>query len=256
MERRGTTDEREHRRDLLVHRPSRLDRARFPPQWGRGRIAGQRHFSILRAAIEATAGREVKNLGDGLMVVFLDSRPAPSPPRSKCSGIERHNRRSDIELRVRVGLATGEASEEDGDFFGDPVTEAARLSAEANGGQILATELLRLTVGRPDSVHRVSPPWESWTSRACPQPWRRWKCCGSRHRRQVVEMVPRLRCRVAWPTTPAAGSSAFRGGRASWPPWKSRRRDPRPKQLRGRADLRRARRRQVVPGRSPGPPRP
>ena len=111
----------------------------------------QRHFSILRAAIDATAGREVKNLGDGLMVVFSSPSRAITCAVEMLQGIERHNRRGDTELRVRVGLSTGEASEEDGDFFGDPVIEAARLCARADGGQILATELLRMTVGRHSS---------------------------------------------------------------------------------------------------------
>ena len=85
------------------------------------------------------------------MVVFSSPSRAITSAVEMLQGIERHNRRSDTALRVRVGLATGEASEEDGDFFGDPVIEAARLSAEADGGQILATELLRLTVGRHSS---------------------------------------------------------------------------------------------------------
>ena len=53
---------------------------------------------------------------------------------------------------MRIGLAAGEAIEEEGDFFGDPVVEAARLCAQAAPGQILATELLRLTVGRHTSL--------------------------------------------------------------------------------------------------------
>ena len=40
---------------------------------------------------------------------------------------------------VRVGLSTGEASAEGGDWFGPPVIEAARFCAEAGGGQILST---------------------------------------------------------------------------------------------------------------------
>ena len=45
-------------------------------------------------------------------------------------------------------MSAGEAVEEDGDYFGDPVVEAARLCAAANGGQILAAEIVRLMVGR------------------------------------------------------------------------------------------------------------
>ena len=107
----------------------------------------QTHFGLLRGAIQASGGREVKNLGDGLMVVFQ------SPSRSLiCAvemqqAIERHNRRSEVQLSVRIGISIGEAIEEEGDFFGDPVIEASRLCARADGGQILATSLLQMTLG-------------------------------------------------------------------------------------------------------------
>jgi adenylate cyclase len=101
------------------------------------------HFACLRAAIEQHGGREVKNLGDGLMVVFdgvaaaldaavgmqqaLTARPTESEP-----------------LAIRVGVAVGDAEAEDGDYFGLPVIEAARLCAKAQGGEILTTELVRM----------------------------------------------------------------------------------------------------------------
>ena len=108
----------------------------------------QTHFGLLRGAIEAAGGREVKNLGDGLMVVFLSPSRALACAVGMQQAIDRHNRRSVVHLGVRIGLSTGEAVEEDADFFGDPVIEAARLCARATGGQILATTLLQLTLGR------------------------------------------------------------------------------------------------------------
>src|ERR1700751_4374399 len=77
-------------------------------------------------------------------------------------------------LSMRVGLAAGEAEPEDGDYYGLPVIEAARLCALSQGGEILTTEMVRLlarsrggfefeSVGdldlkgleEPVSVHRV-----------------------------------------------------------------------------------------------------
>ena len=115
----------------------------------------RRHFALLRAAVESTGGREVKNLGDGLMIVFSSASRAFSCAVEIQQALDRHNRRGDTVLEVRIGLATGEAIEEEGDFFGDPVVEAARLCAAAAPGQILATELLRLTVGRHTSLEFV-----------------------------------------------------------------------------------------------------
>lgn len=62
--------------------------------------------------------------------------------------IEHHNRSSDEPLGVRIGISIGEATEEADDYFGDPVVEAARLCAAADGGQILITDMLRMMVGR------------------------------------------------------------------------------------------------------------
>ena len=45
---------------------------------------------------------------------------------------------------VRIGIAHGEATPTRGDYFGEPVVEAARLCARADGGQILATDIVRL----------------------------------------------------------------------------------------------------------------
>ena len=44
-----------------------------------------------------------------------------------------------IELRVRMGLHTGEAEERDGDYFGPPVNRAARLMGAGHGGEILVS---------------------------------------------------------------------------------------------------------------------
>jgi hypothetical protein len=59
-----------------------------------------------------------------------------------------HNRRLDgSPLAMRVGLSAGDATFEDGDWFGRPVVEASRLCAAAEGGQILAADLVRVLAG-------------------------------------------------------------------------------------------------------------
>jgi hypothetical protein len=83
----------------------------------------------------------VKNLGDGLLVVF------PSLSRALAcvamqQAIDMHNRRGGEPLGVRVGISIGEAVTEDGDYFGEPVVQAARLCAKCEGGQILAPALV------------------------------------------------------------------------------------------------------------------
>ena len=57
-------------------------------------------------------------------------------------------RRADEPMSIRVGIASGDADIEDGDYFGLPVVEAARLCAKAEGGEILATDFVRTLAGR------------------------------------------------------------------------------------------------------------
>src|SRR4051794_22140570 len=108
----------------------------------------QTHFRLLRGAVAASGGTEVKNLGDGLMVMYSSPSRALSGAVGMAQAIDHHNRSADEPLGVRIGISVGEAVEEDGDYFGDPVVEAARLCAAAEGGQILAADVVRALVGR------------------------------------------------------------------------------------------------------------
>lgn len=107
------------------------------------------HFACLRAGIARHGGREVKNLGDGLMVVFGSASEALAGGVAMLQAVDLRNRRTQGEsLSVRVGISTGEADEVDGDYFGTPVVEAARLCDSANGGQVLASATVQVLAGR------------------------------------------------------------------------------------------------------------
>jgi len=114
------------------------------------------HFAVLGAVVETAGGIVVKNLGDGLMVVFDSPRAALSAAVGMQQAVERANRSAVERLGMRVGIAVGEAAESEGDFFGDPVVEAARLCARAEGGQILATDVVRVVAGRHASQELVA----------------------------------------------------------------------------------------------------
>jgi class 3 adenylate cyclase/tetratricopeptide (TPR) repeat protein len=114
------------------------------------------HFSVLRQAVAEVGGTEVKNLGDGLMVVFASTSAALSCAVGMQQGIERDNRVREHAVGLRVGLSGGEVTREDDDYFGDPVIEAARLCATCEGGQILAADVVRLMAGRR-SRHEYNP---------------------------------------------------------------------------------------------------
>ena len=84
-------------------------------------------------------------------------------------------------MGLRVGLSGGEVTAEDGDYFGDPVVEAARLCALCEAGQILAAAVVPMMAGRrnrhacrpvgamslrglPDPVETVEVLWEPLAS--------------------------------------------------------------------------------------------
>jgi class 3 adenylate cyclase/tetratricopeptide (TPR) repeat protein len=100
------------------------------------------HFALLRAAIEEDAGREVKNTGDGLIAAFDSASDAVACAVAVQQRFERRNRSAEEQLLIKVGISLGDATASDGDYFGMPVIEAARLCDRAQGGQILAKEIV------------------------------------------------------------------------------------------------------------------
>jgi class 3 adenylate cyclase len=108
------------------------------------------HFGALREAVQACGGREVKNTGDGLMVVFKGAADAVACGVAIQQRIERRNRHAAEQLAIRVGIAVGDATPEDDDYFGMPVVEAARLCDKAAGGEILTTRLVEMIGGREE----------------------------------------------------------------------------------------------------------
>jgi predicted ATPase/class 3 adenylate cyclase len=105
------------------------------------------HFGLLREALDRSGGRELKNLGDGLVVVFQSASQALACAVEMQQALEARNRRVEEQLGVRIGVSLGEAWAEDEDYFGEPMVEAARLCALAHGGQIVVTALVRQIAG-------------------------------------------------------------------------------------------------------------
>ncbi|MFZ0715036.1 ATP-binding protein [Mycobacterium sp.] len=95
------------------------------------RIALAAHDEVLRKEIEAHGGWLFKHTGDGVCAVFAS-------PRSAVDAAVAAQR--ELELPVRMGLATGEAQLRDGDYFGAVLNRAARVMAAGHGGQILLAD--------------------------------------------------------------------------------------------------------------------
>jgi class 3 adenylate cyclase len=89
------------------------------------------HDDVLRSAIESHGGFLFKHTGDGVCAAF-------SSPGSAVDAAVVAQR--DLELPVRMGLATGEAELRDRDYFGTVLNRAARVMAAGHGGQILLAD--------------------------------------------------------------------------------------------------------------------
>jgi class 3 adenylate cyclase len=110
------------------------------------------HFALLREAIGASGGHEVKNTGDGLVVAFSSASAAVRCAVSMQQLFERRYRRAEQKLRVRIGVGAGESTVKDGDYFGMPSIEAARLCGNAPAEGILVSPAVRMLATRLDGI--------------------------------------------------------------------------------------------------------
>ena len=97
----------------------------------------EEHFELLREAIASSGGQEVKNTGDGLMVAFSSASAAVQCAVAMQQLFERRYRDAEQALHMRIGLGAGESTVKDGDYFGMPSIEAARLCEQAPADGIL-----------------------------------------------------------------------------------------------------------------------
>ena len=102
------------------------------------------HNSTVRQQLAAYGGFEVKAQGDGFMVAFPSARRAVLCALAVQNAItEYSDKNPETQIRVRIGLHTGEAIKEEDDFFGKNVILAARIADQAQGGEILVSSLLK-----------------------------------------------------------------------------------------------------------------
>jgi predicted ATPase/class 3 adenylate cyclase len=103
------------------------------------RAAMARHDEILRQAVEEHEGLVVKSTGDGIHAAFATARPAVEAAIEGQLAFAGERWARTGPLRVRMGLHTGPAEARDADYFGPTLNRAARLTATAHGGQIVAS---------------------------------------------------------------------------------------------------------------------
>ena len=98
------------------------------------------HNTIVRAALVAHSGHEVKHTGDGIFASF----PAASNALDCAQAIQQGvTDRANPDLGVKIGLNAGEPIAEEDDLYGTAVQIAARVTDQAEAGEIVVTTVVR-----------------------------------------------------------------------------------------------------------------
>jgi class 3 adenylate cyclase len=101
------------------------------------------HDTVVRDALSALGGREVKHTGDGIMASFVSTAAAVRCAIQIQRELEKHAKANpERALKVRVGAAAGEPVEQHNDLFGSTVQLASRLCAHAQPEQILVSNAI------------------------------------------------------------------------------------------------------------------
>src|SRR3954452_12220246 len=105
----------------------------------RGRYAGVlgEHRRLLRAAFDEHDGREVGTEGDAFFVAFARASDAIAAAICAQRSLASHRWPEGVDVRVRMGVHTGEADVGRDGYVGLDVHRAARICAAGHGGQVL-----------------------------------------------------------------------------------------------------------------------
>jgi class 3 adenylate cyclase/catechol 2,3-dioxygenase-like lactoylglutathione lyase family enzyme len=101
------------------------------------------HLRLLRAAFAEHGGHEIDTQGDSLFVAFHRARDAALAAAGAQRALAEHCWPDGCDLRVRMGLHTGEAAVTDDRYLGVAVHHAARVCAAGHGGQIVVSQSTR-----------------------------------------------------------------------------------------------------------------
>src|SRR5438552_17411016 len=99
------------------------------------------HERLLRSAFQGCGGHEINTQGDSFFVAFRKPKDAVGAAVDAQRALGRHPWPEEAELRVRIGIHTGEATLVAEDrYVGLAVHRAARICAAGHGGQVLLSQ--------------------------------------------------------------------------------------------------------------------
>jgi YVTN family beta-propeller protein len=98
------------------------------------------HQHLLRAAFAKHGGHEIDTQGDSFFVVFPRARDAVLAAAEGQLALLSHRWPDGADVRVRMGIHTGQAVASEGRYTGLAVHRAARIGAAGHGGQVLVSQ--------------------------------------------------------------------------------------------------------------------
>jgi YVTN family beta-propeller protein len=113
------------------------------------------HQRVLRAAFAEHGGREIDTQGDSFFVAFRRAKDAVAAAVAGQRALAEHAWPDGVELRVRMGIHTGEPTVGEERYIGLGVHRAARIGAAARGGQVLISQTTQSLL-RDDPLPDVS----------------------------------------------------------------------------------------------------
>ncbi|HET7677945.1 MAG TPA: adenylate/guanylate cyclase domain-containing protein, partial [Candidatus Limnocylindrales bacterium] len=105
-----------------------------------------RHRELIREAVARHGGVEVSTEGDSFFVAFDSATGGLAAAADAQRALAAEPWPEDAEVRVRMGLHTGEAEVRDGTYVGVAVHRAARIGSAGHGGQVLISDSTRALV--------------------------------------------------------------------------------------------------------------
>jgi class 3 adenylate cyclase len=113
------------------------------------------HRRLLREIFQAAGGNEVDTQGDAFFYSFPRARAAVRAAVDGQRALASHEWPRGVDVRVRMGLHTGEPTVGEEGYVGLDVVRAARICSAGHGGQILVSETTRALLGNdlPDGVN-------------------------------------------------------------------------------------------------------
>jgi class 3 adenylate cyclase len=115
------------------------------------------HRRLLREHLGEQGGSEVDTQGDAFFFSFPRARDAVAGAVATQRALAAHEWPRSADVRVRMGVHTGEPSVGEEGYLGLDVVRAARICSAGHGGQILLSETTRALLGNdlPDGVSVV-----------------------------------------------------------------------------------------------------